>query len=43
MKDNANLTIETVIEALEKIVVRLDYEIEELINTRDEIKSVYKL
>lgn len=78
MKDNANLTIETVyaeahdwrivdhyeaclayksfgdvcvridgkgytvIEALEKIVVRLDYEIEDLIKIRDEIKTMYK-
>lgn len=30
-------------EAVEKIVVILDYEIEELINTRDEIKRMYKL
>ena len=34
---------QTVIEALEKIVVRLDYEIEELIELRDKIKSEYRL
>lgn len=34
---------QTVIEALEKIVVRLDYEIEELIELRDKIKSGYRL